>query len=60
MVGCHNIPYQIRIIVNRGDYVKGEDIVSLIEKWLEDNKVHPDDFDSMFAEELLEIMSKDK
>lgn len=40
--------------------MKGQELIEHIEAWLDKNDVHPDDFDMMFAKELLEIMSKDK
>lgn len=40
--------------------MKGQEINEHIEAWLNKNNVHPDDFDMMFAKELLEMLSKDK
>lgn len=40
--------------------MKGQEIVEIIEAWLSKENVHPGDFDMMFAEELLELLSKDK
>lgn len=39
--------------------MKGNEIVSLIEEWLNQNNIHENDFDMMFAEELLSLMSND-
>jgi hypothetical protein len=39
--------------------MKGNDIVSLIEEWLTKQGVHENDFDMMFAKELLDLMDKD-
>ncbi|MGG3890207.1 hypothetical protein [Metabacillus fastidiosus] len=40
--------------------MKGQEIIELIEAWLSKNNVHPDDFNQMFATDLLEILSEDK
>lgn len=40
--------------------MKGKEIVSLIEEWANKRGLHPDDFDTLFADELLEIMEEDE
>jgi hypothetical protein len=40
--------------------VKGKEIVKIIDEWLYENNYHPDDLDSLFANELLERMEADE
>lgn len=40
--------------------MNGQEIIEHIEAWLSKNNVHPDDFDMMFAKELLKMLSEDK
>lgn len=40
--------------------MKGEELADLIEEWLNKNSVHPDDFNMLFANELLDLMCEDK
>ena len=40
--------------------MKGREIVSLIEEWLNDKSIHPDDLDMLFANELLNKMEEDE
>jgi hypothetical protein len=39
--------------------LRGLDIAELIEMWARRNKIHPDDFDSLFVPELLEMLEED-
>jgi hypothetical protein len=38
----------------------GAHIAELIYQWANDNRIHPDDFSMLFAEELLERLEADK
>lgn len=40
--------------------MKGKEIVSVIEEWLNKNNIHPDDLDMLFADELLEKLEGDE
>lgn len=40
--------------------MKGEKIADLIVEWASEQGIHPDDFNSLFAEELIELLDKDK
>jgi hypothetical protein len=39
--------------------MNGKEIVKLIEEWANKKRIHPDDFDMLFAHELLEMMEED-
>ncbi|MEK4025358.1 hypothetical protein [Sporosarcina sp. FSL W7-1283] len=40
--------------------MNGEQIVENIIEWANKNNMHPDDFSSLFVEELLEMLEEDK
>ena len=40
--------------------MKGAEIAELIYNWAEEKRIHPDDFDMLFANELLEELEADK
>lgn len=40
--------------------MKGEQIADLIVEWVNEQGMHPDDFSSLFVEELIELLDKDK
>ena len=40
--------------------MKGEQIADLIVEWANERNMHPDDFNSLFVDELLELLEKDK
>lgn len=40
--------------------MKGIEIAKLIIEWANENGMHPDDFDMLFAEELLEALEEDE
>jgi hypothetical protein len=40
--------------------MKGAELAELIYQWANDNRMHPDDFSMLFAEELLERLEADK
>ncbi|MDH5159860.1 hypothetical protein [Heyndrickxia oleronia] len=40
--------------------MKGAEIAKLIVDWANDNNMHPDDFDMLFADELLEALEEDE
>jgi hypothetical protein len=37
----------------------GKEIAKLIYDWADNQRIHPDDFDSLFVPELLEMLEKD-
>jgi hypothetical protein len=39
--------------------MKGREIAELIYSWAEEMRIHPDDFDMLFANELLEKLEED-
>ena len=43
-----------------GFEMKGEQIADLIVEWANERNMHPDDFNSLFVDELLELLEKDK
>ncbi|MEK4025381.1 hypothetical protein [Sporosarcina sp. FSL W7-1283] len=40
--------------------MKGKQIADLIVEWADEQRMHPDDFSSLFVEELIELLDKDK
>jgi hypothetical protein len=40
--------------------VKGVEIARLIYAWANESRMHPDDFDTLFVEELLEMLEADE
>jgi hypothetical protein len=40
--------------------MKGKEIAELIYEWANKKKFHPNDFDSLFAHELIEELEEDK
>lgn len=40
--------------------MKGEQIVNLIVEWANKQSIHPDDFNVLFVEELMEMLDQDK
>jgi hypothetical protein len=40
--------------------MKGSEIAKLIYEWADKNNIHPDDFDMLFAHELIENLELDK
>jgi hypothetical protein len=40
--------------------LSGKEIAELIYEWADKNRIHPDDFDMLFANELLEKLESDK
>jgi hypothetical protein len=46
--------------VNVTNKFTGAEIAELVVAWANDNRMHPDDFSMLFAEELLERLEADK
>jgi SAM-dependent MidA family methyltransferase len=42
------------------EIISGVEIAKLIIEWAERNNMHPDDFDMLFADELLDALEEDE
>jgi hypothetical protein len=40
--------------------MRGKEIAELVYEWANKNHIHPDDFDMLFANELLEKLEEDR